>query len=478
MYLALAGAFVIVVFFYTETARPWQRIGDGQEYLCTTLNWITHFTPWVKADALNACAFELGIRTRPLGFIEHGEQFDSVHFWLLGFFAAPFVAIVKALGYSFAYGFSVFHCFLFLFVWYRLWRALGLAGAAGIAVLLACSPLLFFMDKGHSEFFLAAMALLCLCEIHEERWPRAAMWMALASCQQAAFTPFALLLILIAALRRREPLPLSAAVLFVFLAPVYYMVRYGSPSLIAKTGTTDFRLISFHRVISLYIDPDLGLLPNWPLAIAGLLIVVALAALRVRTALAGLLLLLALPVFVSVQVNWNGGGTVNISRYAVMLIPAIAFAWGYVLSRIAGMTIWLGPACAALLILLLSGQYSSNKSIFGPQHRETFLFHTQFANWLYDNHPSWYDPVPEVFSERSANVELYSGNMTPRMWIIGNLKCTKLILMRPIAEIPDGPFTGQPYGCFAEFPPDLNKLAHDLKSGVRKPTPLGYINLD
>lgn len=460
----LLVALAALLFLYLGTI-PAPRIGDGAEYLCMTENWARHGTPWLSAEFRTACS-----GSTP-GFIDHGSTFDAVHFWVLPLFTAPFFYLFGASGSYVALHFVLFGVALCV-----LYRRYGGLTAVSCGFLLAASPLLWWMNKAHAETFVCLGLVLAFAEIGAGRWLNAAVWAALAATQQVTFAPVAVVCLVFwlhgARFERKsrsELIRVAAVLALIALPTAYSWFRHQQLSPFVSTNSVDSALISFHRAFSLYIDPDIGLAAHWPLAIPAL---ACLAFVPLRLTLMTIGFLAIEPVLVSAQRNWNSGGTLHLSRYALYLIPPLIVCAGLAIARIPG-RFRLG---AGALLVALIGLYGLewNSPRFHPEIAETYLSHTKLAEWLYREHPGWYDPVPEVFVERGIYNEI--GDMPKEPWAVGVPSCGKLFLLQPPASLPK--ITGKPAnpaGCL--LPNEADLFYGELASGTRRPNARGYVNL-
>ncbi|WP_217619259.1 hypothetical protein, partial [Achromobacter sp. GbtcB20] len=165
-----------------------------------------------------------------------------------------------------------------------------------------------------------------------ERYLAAALFIALASTQNPSFALVACIPLFYRVVLQRErryslfEVAMAVAVVVAVLAhPVYYFARYGvvTPQLLAGGAALGGNIWTFYVWI---VDPDLGLLPNWPL---GLLVLLAalVAYLRKPVSLAGpgtwrvtafVLACCAINFFAhSSTTNLNSGATPGLARYAL-----------------------------------------------------------------------------------------------------------------------------------------------------------------
>ncbi|MCL5742589.1 MAG: hypothetical protein M1541_01490 [Acidobacteria bacterium] len=488
----------LVFFRLYAFSTPPLRIGDGYEYMVMACNWARHLTPWVGHDALLECAKETNWpAAQAVGtFIRNPRVgYDPFHFWLLSLLAAPFAAACRMAGTSLFYAFPLLYLAMVCGIAWRLVRTLGQARAACVLLILACSPLIFWSNKAHSEFFVAGGVLLAFAALYRRRTLEAAFWLGIVANQQLTLAPFGLGLAAVWLLADRARrldwrawLKASPAVAAPLLCPAYTELRYGMFSLINLAGTNDYSAVSPRRALALFIDPDIGLFPNWPLGLALAIAAIACAMLlrKKMRDLAGMAAFTAcwfvlLPLLMTVQTNWNSGGTVFVSRYALYHIPPIA-VWSTLLVFRLARRYAPGPhrpfTAAAIALLVCAAAFvpfSRNLRTFHPAQGERYLEHSRFANWFYARWPGLYDPTPEVFIERTLASEQPSQYYGPGTWAVSNSTCSKLLLVRSPEEMRKMTTFDKPMGCLSEMVP--REIALGVIRGTIRPTPLGYLNL-
>ncbi len=465
---------VSALFFYVLQQRIY-LIGDGREYACSAVLWGKDFRPWHSEADVRACIQQIlpGDPFGAVGWTPLRGDLESIHFWLLPLLVAPFAAVTSPLP-----AWPLFHWALsaFAVVWIR--RRAGPWFAVGVVIVLGTSPLIYWANKAHSEFFICVLLMLAFVEVWCGNLLWATLWISIASTQQTTVAVPALLCgaawILLRGRLPREPLWLLAAITGVLaLSPVYYLLRIGQPTVLGASVHTS--LLSAHRAYSLLVDPDIGLIAAWPQGL--LLCALALLTLRdvrVQRVLAAAILFVAVePLVVCMQGSWNSGGTVFIQRYALYLLVAFAAVAvaGVVASR------WRTPVFAAVTVIALAGHFWRTLPIFHVDQPENYMTRSDVGRWLYDNHPGWYDPQPDVFIERIINQELPDPPypVPPDVWAFGNYACTKLYLVKPAEQLQTLSNPADPVGC--RKPNDSREVLRALIEGRMEPTSRGYVNV-
>ena len=408
-----------------------------------------------------------------------GPTYEPLHFWFLGLLTAPYYTLTQGIGLNFADSYT----FLFVTLWLAMvmvaHRLNGASGAIASTVIVVFSPVLWFVNKAHTEFLTVCCLTLGVILIDRGFLLWTALVISIAATQNPALSPIVVLVLGCWLYSRRwgpysltDILLCMATVFLTVLAPGYYFARHGVISPLTAAGYSGLEFVTLKRVVSLFIDPDIGLYPNWPL---GLLLVLGGAVALVRKDVIALIvrkiqekpfLFLSAGVFIVLmtlaqasQPNFNGGGTVHVSRYALWYIPLhyplvlYGLRRASLLSR-AGVPLHRKIAAAMLAFLLIVAIYF-NVTCFAPQRAEAFLEHSRFANLVYDHFPAAFDPTPEVFIARTGHtingVKRGTRQIDPGtefgegIWAFGTPSCRKVYVLAGMLSRADA--TKRPYGC-------------------------------
>lgn len=403
------------------------KAGDFFEYGVTTVAIASHGTPELRVeDAALAAALspEPGYRALFLSMrdkIARGEQIPmpglyrgkdgiyTIHFFAYPVLAAlPFRLLLEA---GAANPFKAFQIVNFGALWLlgivmfhffgsgrRAFAALGLVLLSG-GILYGnwCSP----------EMVTAAALLAGMMLFVQGRPLAGGLLAGMAAMQNpslAFFSVFAPLFALLVARGEERDVQaphwgrlLAGAVLqggLALLPFAFGQWQWGTPSVIALYST-DRHLVGLARLCSYFFDLNQGMI----LAIPGILVLLAGAFPRRRRGLAlaaGMLtalFMLALAFPALSAVNWNAGGQ-GVLRYAfwgAMPLLFLAFWW------LRGRAHW-PRALLGMVFLLQAG---------AMVHAKKYAY-TQFsplARHVLDHAPALYDPDPEIFFERSRNVD-------------------------------------------------------------------------
>lgn len=448
-YLLIALATVLLFLWFGK--RPGERVGDGSEYYAMFYAWSEGGRPWMTAAA-NAAYDRLQQSTEVVGLVPRGwfyevfselrvgDTTDFNHFWfysLLALFCQK-AALLLGVHLSIHASFLTLHALLLGGTTAAAYRYYGWRGAAVMLLMIVGSPVLWFLDKVHTEPFTVCLLLVGMMQMHRSRYAAASLLFALVSTQNPSFAliagiPWAYRVLLQWRERytKTELLLLALAAVTVLAHPAYYHMRYGviTPQLLAGGAALGSNLSSFYVWI---IDPDLGLLPNWPL---GTLALLAGAALwwRRRRAPAHRghawheLLFIAAYLLINFYAqsstsNLNSGATPGLARYALWYLP-LAFT----------LLLWISEQCpwgtkrgyaAVLVALLLTG---ASIQRYNPRTPEQYVSPSSLSYALQSRLPKLYDPAPEIFMER------FSGHGEERAYdLIVGPDCRKMLVINAV----------------------------------------------
>lgn len=485
-YLAILVA--VLVLFVVVGRMPPARVGDGAEYYGLFQALLHTHRPWMTAAAFDA--YDAVVQSNQiLGLVSRqaltdafpalrvGATADFNHFWFYSLLAVMFAKIVSVvgitltmhqafvgvhmtmLGATLAIGYRYFH-----------WK-----GVLAVTLMLLASPMFWFINKVHTEFFTVCLVLSGMMLIRAHRYLAAALCMALASTQNPSFALIACIpLFYRVVLQRDQPYRFAdvvmavAVVIAVLVHPAYYFARYGvvTPQLLAGGASMGANLSTFYVWI---IDPDLGLLPNWPIGLAVVLAAIGMWVARNPVSgpaehgpaaqsgarwvsFAVLYTLINLYAHASTT-NMNSGATPGLARYALWYLPLGFPLFMKVFKlfpprskrRYAGLAL---VACAGLVSMFV------NK----PSRSEQYWHPSLSSNFVQKHLPGLYSPPWEVFVERFSG---FGENVYERRLraVIGP-DCAKMVVFPG----PDKRNAVAPANCMFD-PAKLNALINNGPTG-------------
>lgn len=399
----------------TMTLRP-LREGDGCEYAQMTESFVNHLSPDARPEDLAPLArwcpgFRVDVT--PPYFLGSGGRRYSFHFWAYSLVAVPVKLVLRTLGTNELMTFQISNalllivalsCVLFLLPWDRVWRVvLGLLSLIG--------PAFWFVHWPHPEVYSYALVTMALVFMTRSAWTIAGGLAGLASWQNSPLVALVVLIIIKALRERASPTQKTGAVVVaVATTAVPYvdsLVKFGTPSLLAKYAAGPEH-ITLTRVIELFVDPNIGMLPYIPLALLLFIGVVGrdiLVGRRLSFGLELFTILVAMAVGAASTGNWNHG-TSGPTRYAVWMLPLVFFGVVESATRSQsprGRHVWLLLLAAAVATQAVILYATSDRG--GFVSRISYLDHTRLAKLVLRTAPSLYNPTPELFTERTVHRE-------------------------------------------------------------------------
>jgi hypothetical protein len=443
-------------------------VGDGAEYLAMTLN-LSEFhlpAPSPKEFAhLQERLAQLGKGyagisiTYPNLVAKDGRQ-DFPHFWLYSALAALWVWVTRALDLHPNFSFTIVNTTLMALALGVVTKRLHWA----TTLLLFGSPILWWIDKGHTEVFTFSLLAIAFALLREQPW-WSLVCLGVASTQNP---PIALVLPIVAvmtlitrpgALRdNRFRVGIIAGATFASLPSLYYLARLGiTTPLLRASGGPRLRVPTLDELGAVIWDPNIGILPAFPAWTVVLLGVgvafIARACKRLKASktdaesrcekgayiararrrlkapgvwVAILTTGIFLVSFAQIT-NINNGGTPSISRYGLWLIPlAIPLLQEADTAFSQKLRLWLAPVAIASLVWCIF--------MFHPNLSENSLTPTRLASFLWTRYPSLNNPLADVFFERISHAE-------QALFPIATATCSKILLVGglwPATCLPEG----------------------------------------
>lgn len=414
-------AFAFCLFFVLGLARV-VRVGDGSEYYGLYYAWTVAHRPWMTPAAYQAYAALVDshaiLGMVPGDTLAHwfevlrvGATSDFNHFWFYSLLAALCGMGAHLVGITLSphQCFLALHLIAFSATASIAWRFHGRKGLVVIALMLLASPVLWFTDKAHTEFLTVCLLLSAIILLTNVRYLAAGLLLALASTQNPSFALIACIPVFYRVVLERgrayslaEVAMAVGIVLGVLLHPTYYFLRYGAvtPQLIAGGAALGRDLGTFYLWL---IDPDLGLLPNWPIGCAMIVAGLVFRATRPRgasatdwrwLAFAGVYLLVNFFAHASTT-NINSGATPGLARYALWYLPLLFPFFLRVVAHLAESKARRNGAIAVFLCLAVLTMPASR-----PRRSESYTTPSTLSFFIQKNLPGLYNPPVEVFLER------------------------------------------------------------------------------
>lgn len=391
-FAVVATVAVVIVTGVIDSAP--RRVGDGTEYMAMSLHMADGHGPSFDEAALQRSTSRLESLgwldgTSPTGLITTADgRWEFQHFWLYSAIVAPFASALSVVGAHPNVAFTFVNAAMLLaLVW-----LLSHRGNHLLALLVGAGPVVWWVDKAHSEVFMvASIGAACLLADEQRRW---GFWAAgIAAAQNpAALGPLVVRTVSLAASRSArlgDYIALAGGVAIASIYPAYYLVGIGRLSPLLRPDGPHWP--GLRALLTPLIDPNVGLLPFAP--IYCLLVAAGFIAQSARGRFVTLSTLLLLLLAAAQAGNVNHGGTPGMSRYALWLFAAGLPAAAVSARRLPA------PAAAVVIGTTAALTWGAFRPALTESHslRPTALAESLWATW-----PGLDNPLPEVFSERAS----------------------------------------------------------------------------
>lgn len=401
--LIVAAAFALCLI----AGSPARIVGDGGEYLAQALNFAAFNPPSLGRQSIPVIQQRIVELEPALSHwdIENASiagpdrRRDFLHFWIYALLATPFVWITATVGVSPLHAFTALNLGLLGLALYLAIPRIG----PWVTVLLFASPLVWWLDKAHTEIFTVALLSIAIVSMEDRPW-----WALVAAGMAATQNPpitIVVVLILAVELWRRRLAILSdrrmlagaaAGLALSGLQPAYTYARHGTPSLLLYATQPGFPTPA--ELAASVLDPSMGLAGNFPMFLIATGAALAWLALRHPRALitpTALVCAGATATFLysfAQTSNPHHGGTPSLTRYALWFIPLSLAVW---------MPLRVFPRVGVGRLVAAAAGLSAAISVFAfhPAVAQNSREPTWLAAWLWTQHPAWNNPLPEVFAE-------------------------------------------------------------------------------
>ena len=437
---------------------PPRTVGDGVEYISMARQlgagrWPSLSAPQVIeaeqfiGEGAGVAGVDLG---RPALVGADGRQ-DFHHFWLYPLLVAPALRVAEMSGAHPVYAFTITNVVLLLCAFVFVTSRCG----ASIGVLVLFGPLVWWVDKPHSEVLIVSALAVALAGYSSA--PALALpALGVATGQNPALAPVlvGVTALVLAAHAKRTIAWLSAAIGagIALLHPLYYWSHLGVWSPLA--GVTLRDAPGRTALFTPLLDLNLGIAfaaPALALAVIAGTIAIVRRGFFADWPIFGVLTAMGLPLLLlfAQSGNVNSGGTFGPTRYGLWLMPlAIPLL---ALRREGGHRhIQAGLACLGLAGAILLAH---------PRLPDEPFRHTRLASWIFAHWARMYSPLPEVFAERSRGRDGW------RSLPVASGACEKVLVMGEGTADGRWPMPCQP----ARLPPgcaDLGAICYASRTGV------------
>jgi hypothetical protein len=409
------------------SAEPPVNRGDGWEYIGMTTSFSNHLTPNLTEQDIQERKelFERNRMVPPLPdytgyFQDFFGNWYSYHFWFYSFLVTPLFWLIELCNGNSMSAFQLTNIILVLLGFWMLLRSeLENKIKVWLAVAYWINPAIFYLNWPHPEIFSYVFVFMSLLQYVQKKPIAAIALSAIASLQNIpiAVLPACMGIMELTRVRKinRRILYASLAASIVLVPFLFYYIFFGHFSLIAESKYASLSYITFTKIVNLFLDLNMGLLPYVPVH---LILIIYLMIKRDRTALYAGVMLLLISIVCATQLNWNSG-MVYINRYAAWMIPILVFGTLPYVMKLKSRTYlyvayFLTTGMTMMVILLnpIPGNY--------------LKFHP-LARLVMSVAPGLYNPPVEVFVERSIGFEVENLNQYLPIVVTNNSGVRKVL---------------------------------------------------
>lgn len=451
---ALSGTVCVIIpsillFFLFTAKKPYG--GDSFEYLLMSEAIFNHGSPditaadvavfdkkfdhtyfWISKD-IGYLFNEPTFMKSFAGFYTNlqGKHF-SYHFWFYPLLNLPARYLVQALNINPERAFQITHALILFIVVLVVYYSKRLTEKEKILLLILyiISPGIFYLPLAHPEFLVYSLMFLSGIFLLERRYLLAILLSAVAAMQNLPLGLFGAFIILLFLYKKgftvKNLCKSSFAFLPALIPPVFYIYNYQTPSLIASTGFLNLNFTTLEKLFSLFFDLNQGLLIGMPV----LLLVIGVLIWKARrvwkegfknnlTVHDGILPVALVIALVScTMMNWNAGQQV-IHRYGIWVAPLF-------LIYLVAQKNFINRYLLAFILVIQLAVVVHYKGFYAEGE---YVKHKGIAKFFLRHAPSLYNPVPEVFAERTLGFEGVEASHSPIIYY-HNGKITKMMVHR------------------------------------------------
>jgi hypothetical protein len=420
-------SFLAMFLLLSMQVIPPKRYGD-YEYAWMTDSFFNHASPDLReSDFLEHLRlkqkFVLADAGTPLNYpnmIEKGHyylarngKFYSHHFWIYSLFCFPVKWLLRLWGgnefqalqisNSIFLIFAFFHI-IFLARWSEIQKFFYVA-------LILFSPVFWFLHWTHKEVFQAAFIVMSLIYLTRREWAGAVLTSAIAaaSSSQIIFLPcFFWIKGMIGSKQKMKSFAILSPLLLIAFIPVFfYFQTFGVFHLgFYQEGT--LKNMSLQRLLGLFFDLNVGMLPYIPLALLMFFLILGSDAYyQKKLTLNWQLFLVTTLIALACTMKFNyNHGTTGPSRHVVWMLPIVFF--GIINSpmlqsrKLLARYLAIAFLSCAVIVQAMTIHWGG---WFVPKKSTEANRFSPWAMNVLNEHPAFYNPDYQVFSERANRKE-------------------------------------------------------------------------
>jgi len=436
--------------------------GDGIEYILTTEALYNHGTPDIRYE--DAVSFKKAYCAAK-GW-EHnnmGDVFNQIEEWLRtnntedlkGKATLATINTDKHYGYHFFFYsmlnvpgrmiagklgadpmkvfqvtnafFVVITCFFLLF-----FSPFSLAQTVLMTLSFCFTSIYWYLGWTHTEVFMVCAVTLGMWFFFQEKYYLGIFLVSMAALQYQPVVIVLLYMLIVTVSKKgfnlRNLIRIAAAGLIILWPPLFYLVNFGALNLIGQEeGWISSEFVTFTRVFGFYFDANQGMILGLPLAL-GIYLTLCLrkwyqmALRREPFDVSSLLIffLIGMSCVVSTICLWSPVGAV-MHRYATWFAAIILVHLFFLLNEfreVVNITCLNYIFVSQAVTVLFFNQYN--------EKGWNFEKHGVLGAWFIEEHPSLYNPDPQIFIPRTSGIYNFKATASPVIYLKNEEEMVKM----------------------------------------------------
>ncbi len=406
--------------------------GDGAEYVMMTESFYNHQSPELtKEDASKYINYleKRGFQVHKIGEFKKVLEMDDNRSWFPGYYKSEFN------GNWYSYHFWMYSAFcvparfilehleadirvtglmtnLFLIFW-GMWLILRMNQYSQgqrivLALLLAFSPALFYVDWIHTEVFSGVLVFMAVVYYSIQRKYLALFLFSIAATQNPTlFIPALFVFIELLyknGIKWKVLLLLFVCSFWIVIPAGFYKLHFGVASIIGDSGVLSWDVVSIRRLWGFFFDLNQGLILGIPLLFLLLLgfLIYDLVKKQAFKPYLFLVSILLMSLFFMQMTIWNDGNAV-IKRYAVWCASIIIVVFFLRILKLKKQWFYI-ISCVVIITQVVA--IFSQQSFYKPYWHGSHF--NKLARYVMNNYPDFYNPEPIIFKFRLQKFELSS----------------------------------------------------------------------
>lgn len=434
------------IFYILKSDTP-SINGDGREYILMSQSYLNHSSPKltdgdiysaINHSGMNESYFSIpngvnNLDKYKLGFFEGKDnKLYSYHFSFYSMINSPFLYLTNHLGHEQTKSFYITNSILliasFLFLLFFMTASIHIRLLCCILILTPTT--LGYLKWPSPEIFTFSLMTIGLVLFNNKRYYLSSFVLAIGSLQNQPVAVASFFVYLTGFIITNKPYFYGVAkkntvcikqvissiiygvpsAILILTPSLFYYSKFGTPNLIASLGAASSDYVTINRFKSIFLDLNQGMILLHPVIfivfpiLIGILLTVT-KKVNDKTELIHIFCLIFILIFCSLlclsTINWNSGAF-NVMRYVYWLSVPLIFILASLIKLINNNRIKVWIIYLSIIASFLINLLQPITGWFAIDH----VHNNKISEYLYFNKPNIYNPVPEIYIERSSNKEV------------------------------------------------------------------------